>query len=115
MDKFSAQPKELYGLIKEAEFEYLNSFYIEAELNRCLYYYGMYQYFYQDYTANEARELSLDFMNNLFENDLENVVAFHTLRAWGRWFDIHSCSDSTFVVLNKRARLIWLFCFSHSD
>jgi hypothetical protein len=115
LQQFSPEKIELQNFIYQADFQYLNSFEIAGELSKNLYYYGMYQRFCEDYSPNEARKISLDLMNLIFENDLENVLCFTTRRAWGKWFDIHSCTDYTFVFLNKKQRKIWLFCFSHSD
>ncbi len=115
LKEFHEDETELQNALEKSEFHYLDSFQIEGELSSYLYRYGMYDFFYKHNTAERAREISIDFMKHLFENDLDNVICFQSFYPWGKWFDIHSCSDRTFVFLNKRERMIWLFCFSHSD
>jgi hypothetical protein len=115
LSEFATENQLLKNLIYQADFQYLNAFEIQGELSKNLYYYGMYRFFWQDFSPNEAQTISLQLMDLIFENDLENVICFTTRLPWGKWFDIHSCTDYTFVFLNKKARKIWLFCFSHSD
>lgn len=115
LTEFATESQSLKNLIYQADFRYLNSFEIQSELSKNLYYYGMYKYFWEDFSPNEARAISLQLMDIIFENDLENIICFTTRQPWGEWFDIHSCTDYTFVFLNKKARKIWLLCFSHSD
>jgi hypothetical protein len=115
LTKFAPESQTLKNQIYQADFQYLNSFEIQGELSKNLYYYGMYRHFWQDFSPNDAWEISHRLMELIFENDLENVICFTTRLPWGSWFDIHSCTDYTFVFLNKKVRKIWLLCFSHSD
>ncbi|MCU0439102.1 MAG: hypothetical protein MUC49_14485 [Raineya sp.] len=115
LTEFYSTPSDLPKQLLEAKFEYLNSFKIEGELSNYLYYYGMYDYFYQHNSTNKAMEVSKRFTKLLYQSDLENIVCFSTTLAWGNWFDQHSCTDRSFVFINHVERIIWLFCFSHSD
>lgn len=115
LKEFQEEDNELQNALSNADFEYMNSFDIEGNLAQYLYRYGMYTHFYQDHSAEEARQISVEFMKSLFDNDVDNVICFHTHHAWGKWFDKHSCSDWSLAFINKRERMIWLFCFSHSD
>jgi hypothetical protein len=115
LTEFYTVPDALSAQVRTAKFEYLNSFHIAGELANYLYGYGMYDLFYNHNSANKAMEITNEFTRLLYQSDLENVVCFSTRLAWGNWFDEHSCSDRSFVFINKTERLIWLFCFSHSD
>jgi len=113
--EFETEPDRLYDNLKNAHFEYVNPFDIQGELAKFLFYYGMYDYYYKHYSANKASETAQEFMISLFGTNLENVVIFKTRHPWGKWFDVHSCTDCTFVFINISDRIIHLFCFSHSD
>lgn len=115
LTEFFLHPNDLIDQLRVGKFEYLNSFNIEAELSSYLYYYGMYDFFFKHNSASKAKEISNSFTQLLYQNNLDNVVCFSTRFSWGNWFDKHSCSDYSFVFINKRERIIWLFCFSHSD
>lgn len=113
--RFAADDQLLASQLDAAKFTFFNSFAIEGELSYFLYRYGMYRFFYQDHTAAEAVALTKSFTQMIYQADPGNVVCFTTRAPWGEWFDRHSCSDYTFVFINKKEHTIWLFCFSHSD
>jgi hypothetical protein len=115
LKEFEENETELQKAIETSEFVYLHPFSIEGELSTYLFHYGMYTHFYQENTAEKAREISIGFMKELFDNDVDNVICFCANAPWGKWFDEHSCNDRTFVFINKKERMIYLFCFSHSD
>lgn len=115
LKEFYSAPEDLKSQLDSAKFQYLDCFNIEAELSSNLYYYGIYDHFYNNNTASWANEIARDFTNFLYHSDLDNVECFTTRLPWGKWFDINSCTDYTFVIINKKDRIIWLFCFSHSD
>jgi len=115
LKEFEQHELDLQKRIGQGEFAYLNSFSIEGELSHYLYRYGMYQHFYEHNTAERAREITVELMKDVFDNNLDNVICFTAQGPWGKWFDEHSCSDMTFVFFNKKERMIYLFCFSHSD
>jgi hypothetical protein len=115
LTEFYSDPSDLKEQIRAAKFEYLNSFSIEGELSRYLYHYGMYDFFHNHNSASDAKEISNHFTRLLYQADLDNIVCFSTRFPWGNWFDKHSCSDYSFVFINKKESVIWLFCFSHSD
>lgn len=115
LTEFYFHPDDLTERLQAAKFKYLNSFNIEGELSKYLYHYGMYDFFYEHNSASKAMQISHAFTQLLYQSDLDNVVCFSTRFSWGNWFDKHSCSDYSFVFINKIERIIWLFCFSHSD
>jgi hypothetical protein len=115
LKEFLPGDEEMHKKIAEAKFEYLNSFCIKAELSKYLYYYGMYQFFYENNSATWAMEVTREFTKLLYKSDVDNVVCFSTRYPWGAWFDQHSCTDNSFVFINRKEKQIWLFCFSHSD
>lgn len=115
LQEFYTAPGDVYGQLVEAKFQQLDCFKIESELSSYLYHYGMYRHFYENNKPSLANEITRDFTKILYNSDLNNVESFVTRFPWGKCFDIHSCSDYTFVIINKKERVIWLFCFSHSD
>lgn len=113
--EFAATDEVLTEKITAAKFTFLNAFHIEAELSYFLYRYGMYNHFWQNHTAAEAEAHARSLTQLIYKSDPGNVVCFTTHSSWGEWFDVHSCSDYTFVLINKTERTLWLLCFSHSD
>ncbi len=88
---------------------------IESTLCRYLYSYGMYDFFYNDHTLEEAKKITLDFTDAIFENNYDNTLYFDFYGPWNDWFDEHSCTDRSFLLINKIERKVWVLCFSHSD
>ncbi|WP_224242464.1 hypothetical protein [Hyalangium gracile] len=112
---FEADPAALEQRIREVKFSWVDPFLLEGELARYLYFYGMYEYFWQHHSAREARELARSLVRETLRDELEQTVAFRAHGPWGRWFDVHSCSDCSFLLVDRQTRLASLFCFSHSD
>jgi hypothetical protein len=112
---FESDPGALEQRIREVKFTWLDPFLLEGELARYLYFYGMYEYFWQHHSAREARELARSLVRETLRDDLEKMVAFRAYGPWGRWFDEHSCSDCSFLLMDRQTRRASLFCFSHSD
>jgi len=108
-----------FGTLEEAlqkvKFTCINPFLLTGMLADYLFRYGMYSYFYKEHTANDARDLALSLVEATLGSDLEQIIAFQAQGPWGAWFDPHSCTDRTFLLLQKVRRKFWLFCFSHSD
>lgn len=115
LTEFHTDSAALATHIRAAAFAYLDAFNIEGELGNYLYHYGMYDHFYKHNSASKAIEISRRFTQLLYQSDIDNVVCFTTRNPWGNWFDIHSCTDYSFLFINKIEKTIWLFCFSHSD
>jgi hypothetical protein len=98
-----------------SSFRWLSPFLLAGELARYAYTYGMYKWFYQDHTPGEAVLLAGQLTEVITGGDLGQVVCFQSQDKWCDWFDEHSCSDRSFLVVQARERLAWLLCFSHSD
>lgn len=115
LEEICENKEELKEQITQANFTYLNSFHIQGVLSEYLYHYGMYDHFYKNNSPNKARKITEEFIQALYSDDLENVICFQTRESWGNWFDPQSNTDRTFVIINRKEHIIWLFCFSHSD
>jgi len=100
---------------QEAKFEWLSPFALEGTLAEDLYRYGMYDHFYEHHTPNDARELARDLMQRTTGDVLEDIVPLTTRLPWSDWFDPHSCTDRSWILLEKKTRRAWIFAFSHSD
>lgn len=101
--------------VLEAKFEWITPFAVEGVLADDLYGYGMYDFFYNHHTPNEARDLARDLARRTTGDDLANIVPFTTRGAWSDWFDPHSCTDRSWLWIERTSRRAWLFAFSHSD
>lgn len=112
---FAATDEQLAENLTAAKFTFLNAFHIEAELGHYLYRYGMYDFFWKNHTAAEAQAHARSLTQLIYKGDPGNVVCFITGFSWGEWFDKHSCTDYSIVLINKSERTAWLLCFSHSD
>ncbi len=84
LQEFYSSPEDLKEQLVAAKFQYLDCFNIEAELSSNLYYYGMYDHFYNNNLASWANELARDFTKQLYNSDLDNVECFTTKFAMGK-------------------------------
>lgn len=112
---FASDAASLEQALREAAFSRLSSFALEGALAEHLYYYGMYEHYYDHHDANDARCAARTFVEATLGDDVEQVVVFESRSPWGDWFDPHSCTDRTFVLLQRARRQLWLLCFSDSD
>jgi hypothetical protein len=112
---FAKDPAILEQSLRSAAFKMINPFLLQGSLADYLFRYGMYSYYYQEHTANDAWNASREFLDTTVGLDLEAIVAFESSIAWGEWFDPHSCTDKTFLLLNRKTQRFWLCAFSHSD
>jgi hypothetical protein len=112
---FYEDPAKFPTEIEYAYFEFLEPSKIEDLLKNHLYNYGMYRHFFDNNSPDDAARIAQKFTWPLYNAEPDNIVFFCTRLPWGLWFDPHSCSDCTFLFINKKDRKIWLFCFSHSD
>lgn len=108
-------PETLASRLSGAALRYLRPFYLEGVLAETLYFYGMYSHFYEEHSAREAVELARSFVISTIGDDLDTVLVYQTHAPWGAWFDPHSCTDQTIVMLSLRRLTAWLLCCSHSD
>jgi hypothetical protein len=115
LERFAESAEALGAWVEEARFEYLSPLLLEGTMAQDLFLYGMYQFFYEEHSAGEARALTREFLANTVGDELEDIVPLTTRAAWGHWFDPHSCSDRTWLLVSRRARRAWLLAFSHSD
>jgi hypothetical protein len=112
---FETDAESLEQRIRDVRFTWLDPFSLEGVLARHLYFHGMYEFFWQHHSARDARELARSLMRETLRDELETTVAFTAQGPWGRWFDVHSCSDCSFLLADRQTRKVALFCFSHSD
>ena len=54
--------------------------------------------------AIEAQELARSFVHDEIGDDLGSHLVLRILHPWGRWFDPHSCSDLTVLLLDRKGR-----------
>jgi hypothetical protein len=112
---FDPQAESLYDKLSAANFQYVSPFRVEGLMAETLYNYGMYTTFFQEHSANEAMDLAQQFTTDMLGDQLEDWLVFETQYAWGAWFDRHSCSDRTILLLSQQNQAGYLLCFSHSD
>jgi hypothetical protein len=112
---FDADADSLRARVEAARFQYLSPFLLAGTMAEELYRYGMYRHFYDDHSANEARDQVLAFLRNTVGDDLSRVVPFTTRGVWGDWFDPHSCTDRSWLLVGRGVAQAWLLVFSHSD
>ena len=101
--------------VERAEFEYLSPLLLEGTMAVELFFYGMYDYFHQNHSANDARALTRQLLLDTVGDELESIIPLTTREPWGDWFDPHSCGDRSWLLLERRRLRAWLFAFSHSD
>lgn len=112
---FDPDPAALERRLRERSFEWRDPFALTGELARYLHGYGMYRFFHQDHSADEAMALARAWVHDSAGEVLADIVAFDVWGPWGAWFDEHSCSDRSFLVLDRRRLVGTLLCCSHSD
>ncbi len=115
LSAFEANPAALEQNLRKVQFTWVNPFLLEGELASYLYSYGLYNAFWQHHSAREARELARSLVSATLRDELEQTVAFKAHGPWGHWFDPHSGTDRSFLLLDRKTRMASLFCFSDSD
>jgi hypothetical protein len=115
LTRFDADADKLFARVEEAKFEALSPFLLEGTLALDLYLYGMYRHFWQTRSPNEARDIARDLVAQTVGADLEGVLVLTTRMAWGDWFDVHSCSDRSWLLIDGKAARAFALTFSHSD
>ncbi len=115
LTRFDADADKLFDRIESAKFEPLSPFLLEGTLSFDLYFYGMYDYFHHTRSPNEARDIARDLITRTIGEDLEGVLVLTTRLPWGDWFDSHSCSDRSWLLIDGKAARAFVFAFSHSD
>lgn len=101
--------------LRAADFRWIDPFALEGELARYLYAYGMYRFFHQENDATTAVAHARALLARLTPSPLESIVALDTRTPWGDWFDPHSCTDRTVLLIDRETREGALLAFSHSD
>ena len=101
--------------VRAARFRWLDPFLLEGSLARYLYFYGMYRYFHQEHDAATALAHTRALLHGVLRSPLESIVALETELPWGDWFDPHSCTDRSVLLLDRDTREGALLVFSHSD
>jgi hypothetical protein len=75
----------------------------------------MYGHYFDDHSADDAAACARTLLRGITSGTLDALVALETAHAWGAWFDVHSCTDCTFVIIDRHLRRATLLVFSHSD
>lgn len=102
--------------LRAAVFRWIDPFLLEGELARYLYRYGMYRFFWQENDPATALADARALVASLLPGSrLDSIVALETGASWGDWFDPHSCSDRTVLLIDRDSREGALLAFSHSD
>jgi hypothetical protein len=114
-DSREALYKNIIETIEQSQKIHRPDFLIASSLGDYLYNYGMLEHFYEFHKEGDAVRIALDFTNEIFENNADNVFGFDFMGLWNGWFDMYSCTDRTFLMINKIERKIWLLLFSDSD
>lgn len=108
-------PALLEERLRTADFRWIDPFALEGELARYLYGYGMYRFFHQENDAQTAVAHARSFLAHVTPSPLESIVALDSRAPWGDWFDPHSCSDRTLLLIDRTTREGAVLAFSHSD
>jgi hypothetical protein len=112
---FHASQPALETAVREAAFAWIDSFLVEGTMARTLYGYGMYRYFHEEHSADEAVSRARELLDATVGASIDPLVALGSRFAWGAWFDRHSCTDQSYLLLERRTRRGLLLAFSHSD
>lgn len=110
-------PEEVERALLESPLRpsYLDPFLLEGRLARYLYAYGMGTYFGDEHEPEEAAAAARALVHAQLRGDLASMVAFETHAPWSAWFDEHSCTDWTALLIDRRERRLTLLAFTHSD
>lgn len=112
---FARDATVLEERVREAKLEWLSPFLLEGTLASYLYGYGMYRFFQDDHDAATAVAHTRSLLASTTRSPLEAIVPLWTRLPWGDWFDVHSCTDLSMVLVDRQTREGALFAFSHSD
>lgn len=112
---FHASQPALENALREAAFSWIDSFVLEGTLARTLYGYGMYRHFHDDHSADEAVPFARELLASTVGTSTDTLVALGSRLPWGEWFDRHSCTDQSYLLVDRQTRRGLLLAFSHSD
>lgn len=115
LSAFSTDAAALEQALRARSFAWRDPFVLAGELARYLYDYGMVERFHDHHPAARALALAQALVRDAAGDALEDIVALDARGPWGAWFDPHSCTDRSFVLIDRRRRIATLLCFSHSD
>ena len=105
---------ETFFDIKEVRFSPLSAYYLDGDLAEALMIGGAYRSTHFPGSADEAKNLGLDFCSEVFENRFEELIVRITKDAWASWFMVAPW-DSTWLGLDGRARRFWILCATDTD
>jgi hypothetical protein len=111
---FAPDPDTLERGLHEPGFAWRDPSAVLGELTDYLYNYGMYQHFSEHHDRDAALALAAALVRATVQSP-EALLAFDVWGPWGAWFDPHSCSDRSFLLIDRQRRSGLLLCFSHSD
>jgi hypothetical protein len=112
---FHASQPALETGLREAAFTWIDPFLVEGTLARTLYGYGMYRHFHDDHSADEAASHARALLESTVGASTDTVVALGSRLPWGAWFDRHSCTDQSYLLVDRQTRRGLLLALSHSD
>jgi hypothetical protein len=103
---------DIYLDQKEIRFQRLSAYYLDGDLAETLMRGGAYRHF--SGTAEEAKQIGIDFCSAVFENRYDEMMVRKTKDAWANWF-MNTPWDNTWLGLDRRARRFWILCSTDTD
>jgi hypothetical protein len=103
---------DIYIGKQEIVFHPLSAYYLDGDLAETLMKGGAYRHF--SGTAEEAKQVGLDFCAAVFENRYDELTVRKTKDVWANWF-MHTPWDNTWFGLDRRARRFWILCATDTD
>lgn len=108
----AARDLQIPDSLGELAFEWASPFSFDGHIAQVLFLGGAYEKLKG--TAGEAKRLALEFASAFFEERFDEVLLFRSFQAWTPWF--HTIAwDTSWVIVDKRWRRVWLLCRTDED
>jgi hypothetical protein len=75
----------------------------------------MYRHFHDDHSADEAASHARALLESTVGASTDTIVALGSRLPCGAWFDRHSCTDQSYLLVDRQTRRGLLLALSHSD
>jgi hypothetical protein len=120
-NKFLTSPEVLNELFESAvrvdrervnQFSWVDPLTLDGEVARVLVAGSVYLDF--EGTPIQAKELGLQFCKGLFQERYLEIEVYKSREAWSDWF-FDPGSKGTFIIIDKRHRLIHMICYTDTD
>jgi hypothetical protein len=98
-------------LTGKTNFQWSYSLTLDGEIAMSLFD-GVYRKF--EGTCFQAKEIGMKFCNSLFGDRYEEINVYKSRTAWNRWF-IDFIVDVSYLIIDKRNRLVYLLCYTDCD